>query len=62
MEGKGYILVHGLEGLKNEGVTGRGRFNAVGEGDIDDVDEEGWGKESDSIIIIIKMGKEVRAA
>ena len=52
-EGKRDILVHGLEGLKNKRITGRGRFNVVGEGHINDVDEEGWGKESDSIVVII---------
>ena len=61
-EGKRDILVHGLEGLKNERIAGRGRFNEVGEGHINDVDEEGWGKESDSIVVIICLREEVRAA
>ena len=33
----------------------------MGEGDINNVDEERWGKESNSIVVIIGMGKEVRA-
>ena len=34
----------------------------MGEGDIDNVDEERWGKESDSIVVVIGLGKEVRTA
>ena len=61
-EGKRDILVHGLEGLKNERIASRGGFDVVGEGYINDVDEEGWGKESDSIVVIIYLREEVRAA
>ena len=60
-KGKGDIFVHGLEGLKNKGVASRGRLNAVGEGYIYDVDKEGWGKESDTMVVGVRMGKEVRA-
>ena len=30
VEGKRDVFVHGMEGLKNKGVTSRGRFNTVG--------------------------------
>ena len=40
-EGERNILVHGLEGLENEGVTRGGRFNAVREGGVDEVDKQG---------------------
>ena len=33
----------------------------MGEGDVDNIDKERWGKESNSIVVIIRMGKEVRA-
>ena len=62
MEGERDVLVHGLEGLKDKGIAGRGGFNAMGQGDIDDVDKEGQGEESDSVVIVVGMGQEVRAA
>ena len=61
-EGERDILVHGLEGLEDEGVTSRSILDAMGEGYVDDVDEERWGKESNSIIIVIRLGKEVGTA
>ena len=33
----------------------------MGEGDVDNIDEERRGKESDPIVVIIGVGKEVRA-
>ena len=60
MEWERDILVHGLKSLEVEGVAGRGGFDAVRERYVDDVDKEGWGKEGNSIIIIVRMGKEVR--
>ena len=30
VEGERDVLIHGLEGLKNKGVTSRGRLDAVG--------------------------------
>ena len=45
-EGKRNVLVHGLEGLENKGVTRRGRFNVVGEGGVDEVDKEGRDRKS----------------
>ena len=60
-EGEGDVVIHGLEGLEDEGVACRGRLNTVEEGHIDNVDEEGRGKESNSVIVIIRLGKEVRA-
>ena len=34
----------------------------VGESYVNYIDEEGWGKNSDSIIVIVGVGKKVRAA
>ena len=31
-------------------------------GDVNNIDKERWGKESDSIIVIVGVGKEVRTA
>ena len=62
MEGKRDVIVHGLEGLENKGVARRGRLDTVGEGDVNDIDKEGWGKESNPIVIIIGVGKEVGSA
>ena len=36
------VLMHGLEGLEDEGVTRRGGFNVVGEGGVNKVHKEGW--------------------
>ena len=42
-EGERDILVHRLEGLEDEGVTGGGGFNAMGEGGVDEVNKKrGW--------------------
>jgi len=40
-EGKGDGPVHRLEGLKYEGVVGGGGLDTVGEGGVDDSNEEG---------------------
>ena len=40
-EQEGDVLMHGLEGLEDEGVTCRCGFNALGEGCVNDVDKEG---------------------
>ena len=34
-EGKGNVFMHGLEGLKNEGVARGGGFNSMREGSVD---------------------------
>ena len=60
MEGKGDVIVHGLEGLKNKGVTCRGRLDTVGEGNVNNIDEEGRGEEGNSIVVVVRVGKEVR--
>ena len=56
------VFVHGLEGLEDKGVACRGRLDAVGEGDVNDIDKEGWGKESNPIVIVVRVGEEVRMA
>ena len=58
-EGERDVLVHGLQGLENKGIACRGRLDAMGEGNVNNIDEERWGKESDSIIVVIRVGKEV---
>ena len=63
MEGKRDVLVHGLEGLEDKGVTCRGGLDTVGEGDVDNIDKERRGKESNPIIVVVVgVGKEVRTA
>ena len=40
-EGEGNGSVHGLEGLEYKGVIGGGGLDVVGEGSVDDANEEG---------------------
>ena len=61
-EGKRNILVHGLESLEDEGVAGRGGFNAVGEGSVDKIDKERWREEGDVGVVGVISGEEVRSA
>ena len=56
------IIVHGLKGVKNKEVASRGGLNVMGQGYINDVDKEGRGKESDSIVVVVGLGKEIRVA
>ena len=51
-----------IEGLGGQGGARRGRPDAVGEGDVNDIDKERWRKEGNSIIVIVGVGKEVRMA
>ena len=32
------------------------------EGNVSNIDKEGWGEESDSIVVVVRVGKEVRVA
>ena len=48
--------------MKNEGIARQGRLDVMGEGHVDNVDEERRGKESNSIVVIVRLGKEVRTA
>ena len=61
-EGERNVLVHRLEGLEDKGVTHRGGLNAVGEGGVDEVDEEGRSKEGDIGVVGVIRGEEVRSA
>ena len=56
------VLVHGLEGLENKGVSCGCGFNAVGEGGVDQVDKEGRWKKGDISVVGIVRGEEIRAA
>ena len=48
--------------MENEGITCKGRLDTVGEGHINNIDKEGWQKESNSIVVVVGVGKEVRTA
>ena len=61
MERKGDILAHRWRAWRTRGVTGGGRFNAMGKSHINDIDKERCGKESDSIIFIVRVREEVWA-
>ena len=61
-EGKRDVLVHGLEGLEDKGVTHGCRFNAVREGSVDEVNEKGWWEEGDVGIVRVIHREEVRSA
>ena len=61
-EGERNILVHGLEGLENEGITCGGRFDAVREGGVDEVDEQGRWEEGDVGVVEVIRGEEVGLA
>ena len=61
-EGERNVIVHGLEGLEDEGIACRSRLDAMGEGDVNHVDEERRGKESNSIVVIIGLAEKVRTA
>ena len=61
-EGERNILVHGLEGLENERITCRGRFNAVRKGGVDEVDEQGRQEEGDVGVVGVVCGEEVGPA
>ena len=62
MEGERDILVHGLKGLENEGVSRRCGFNAVGEGSVNQVDKEGWREEGDVGVVRVIRREEVGSA
>ena len=61
-EGEGNVFVHGLEGLEDEGVTRRGRFDAMREGGVDEVDEKGRREKGDVGVVRVIRGEEVRTA
>ena len=61
-EGERNVFVHGLESLEDEGVTCGCGFNAVGEGGVDQVDEEGWREEGYVGVIGIVRGEKIRVA
>ena len=61
-KGKRDVLVHRLECLEDEGVPRRGRFDAVGEGGVYEVDEEGWWEEGNVGVVRIVGGEEVGTA
>ena len=61
-EGKRNVLMHGLEGLKDKGVTCRCGFNAVGEGGVDEVNKKGRREEGDVGVVGVICREEIRAA
>ena len=54
--------MHRLESLEDEGVAGGGGFNAVGEGSVNEVDEQGRREEGDVGVVGVISGEEVRSA
>ena len=60
-EGKRNVLMHGLEGLEDKGVSrGRG-FNVVGKGGVNQVDKEGRREEGDIGVVRVIHGEEIRS-
>ena len=54
-EGERTVLMHGLECLKDKGVTSQRGFNAMGECGVNEVDKEGGQEESDvSVVGVIR--------
>ena len=58
-EGERDVLVHRLESLEDEGVTCRGRLDAVGEGGVDKVDKEGRWEKGDVAVVGVICREEV---
>ena len=50
-KGERNVLMHGLESLEDEGVTCGGRFDAMREGGVDEVNEKGRWEESDVSVV-----------
>ena len=61
-ERKGNVFMHGLESLKDEGVTRGCGFNAMREGSVNQVDKKGRWEESDVGVVRVIHGEEVRSA
>ena len=61
-KGEGNVLMHGLEDLKDEGVTCGGGFDAVGESGVNQVDEKGRWEEGDVGVVRVVSGEEVGTA
>ena len=55
-EGKRNVFVHGLKSLEDEGVAGRGGFDAVGEGGVNKIDKERRWKKGDVGVVGIVRG------
>ena len=56
------ILMHGLEGLEDEGITCGGGFDAVGEGGVNEIDKKRWREEGDVGVVRVICGEEIRSA
>ena len=61
-EGERNVLMHGLEGLEDEGVTRGCGFNAMREGSVNQVDKKGRWEESDISVVEVIRGEEVGVA
>ena len=59
VEGERDILMHGLECLEDERVTGGCGFDTVGEGGVDEVNKKGRWEEGDIIVVGTIRGKKV---
>ena len=61
-EGKRNVLMHGLEGLEDEGITCGSRFDTMREGGVDEVNEKGRREEGDVGVVGVIRGEKIRAA
>ena len=62
VERKRNVLMHGLEGLEDKGITCGSRFDAMREGGVDEVNEKGRWKKGDVSVVGIIRGEKIRAA
>ena len=61
MEGEGNVLIYRLKCLEDKGISSRGRFDVMEEGNIDDIDKKRGGKEGNSLIVIIRVREKIQA-
>ena len=61
-EGKRNVLMHGLEGLEDEGITCGSRFDTMREGSVDEVNEKGRREEGDVGVVGVVCGEKIGAA
>ena len=61
-ERTGNVLMHGLEGLEDEGSSCRSRFDAMREGSVNEVNEKGRREEGNVGVVGVVRGEKIRAA
>ena len=60
-KGERDVLMHGLEGLGDEGVACRGRFDAMRKGSVDQVNKKGRQEEGDVGVVRVVRREEIGA-